>query len=202
LVDPSNTALKICDFGSAKKLIRGEPNVSYICSRYYRAPELIFGATEYDPMIDVWSNGCVIAEMILGQPLFPGESGVDQLVEIIKIMGTPTREQILAMNPNYTEFKFPQIKTQPWQRIFKNRAPQEALDFIAALLVYNPALRLKPYESLLHPFFNELRDANTRLLNGAALPELFNWTPQEAQLLPPDLISRLTPEWYARTKAA
>ena len=66
-------------------LIRGEPNISYICSRYYRAPELIFGATDYTAAIDVWSVGCVVAELLLGQPLFPGESGVDQLVEIIKV---------------------------------------------------------------------------------------------------------------------
>ena len=66
-------------------LVRGEPNISYICSRYYRAPELIFGATDYTTAIDLWSVGCVMAELLLGQPLFPGESGVDQLVEIIKV---------------------------------------------------------------------------------------------------------------------
>lgn len=92
--------------------VKGEPNISYICSRYYRAPELIFGATEYTTAIDVWSVGCVLAELLLGQvggclcelflifwfsifnwnlyllfkPLFPGESGVDQLVEIIKVI--------------------------------------------------------------------------------------------------------------------
>ena len=57
LVDPSIHVLKLCDFGSAKKLVKGEPNVSYICSRYYRAPELIFGATDYTPSIDIWSTG-------------------------------------------------------------------------------------------------------------------------------------------------
>lgn len=55
--------------------------------------------------------------MLLGQPIFPGDSGVDQLVEIIKVLGTPTREQIREMNPNYTEFKFPQIKSHPWQQV-------------------------------------------------------------------------------------
>lgn len=84
--------LKLCDFGSAKQLVLGEPNVSYICSRYYRAPELIFGNSNYTTNIDVWSVGCVIAELMLGQPIFPGESGVDQLVEIIKILGTPSKE--------------------------------------------------------------------------------------------------------------
>lgn len=72
-------------FCSAKQLVRGEPNVSYICSRYYRAPELIFGATDYTANIDIWSAGCVLAELLLGQPIFPGDSGVDQLVEIIKV---------------------------------------------------------------------------------------------------------------------
>lgn len=55
------------------------------------------------PRPQVWSVGCVMAELLLGSPLFPGESGVDQLVEIIKVLGTPTREEIHAMNPNYTE---------------------------------------------------------------------------------------------------
>ena len=88
-------------------MIKGEPNVSYICSRYYRAPELIFGNSNYSTYIDVWSVGCVIAEIMLGQPIFPGESGVDQLVEIIKILGTPSRDEILAMNKDYTEYRFP-----------------------------------------------------------------------------------------------
>jgi glycogen synthase kinase 3 beta len=57
LVDPNTLVLKICDFGSAKRLVKGEPNVAYICSRYYRAPELIFGATDYSTAIDVWSIG-------------------------------------------------------------------------------------------------------------------------------------------------
>jgi glycogen synthase kinase 3 beta len=87
--------------------VPGEPNVSYICSRYYRAPELIFGNSNYTTSIDVWSVGCVIAELMLGQPIFPGESGVDQLVEIIKILGTPSKEQIQAMNPDYKEYRFP-----------------------------------------------------------------------------------------------
>lgn len=54
---------------------------------------------------------------MLGQPLFPGESGVDQLVEIIKVLGTPTREQIKNMNPNYTDYKFPQIKASAWSKV-------------------------------------------------------------------------------------
>lgn len=54
---------------------------------------------------------------MLGQPLFPGESGIDQLVEIIKVLGTPTRDQIRTMNPNYMEHKFPQIKPHPFSKV-------------------------------------------------------------------------------------
>ena len=81
--------------------MKGEPNVAYICSRFYRAPELIFGSTDYSTMIDVWSQGCVFAELLIGTPIFPGSSGVDQLVEIIKVLGTPTKEELKSMNPNY-----------------------------------------------------------------------------------------------------
>lgn len=72
LVDPATFVLKLCDFGSAKALVQGEPNVAYICSRYYRAPELIFGSTDYSTAIDVWSQGCVLAELLIGSPIFPG----------------------------------------------------------------------------------------------------------------------------------
>lgn len=68
-------------------------------------------------LLDIWSTGCVMAELMLGQPLFPGESGIDQLVEIIKVLGTPSREQIKTMNPNYMEHKFPQIKPHPFSKV-------------------------------------------------------------------------------------
>ncbi|PON88745.1 Glycogen synthase kinase [Trema orientale] len=194
LVNPHTHQLKLCDFGSAKVLVRGEPNISYICSRYYRAPELIFGATEYSTAIDIWSAGCVLAELMLGQPLFPGESGVDQLVEIIKILGTPTREEIKCMNPNYTEFKFPQIKAHPWHKIFHKRMPPEAVDLVSRLLQYSPNLRSTAVEALVHPFFDELRDPNTRLPNGRFLPPLFNFKSHELKGVPAEMLVKLIPD--------
>ena len=59
----------------------------------------------------------MLAELLLGQPIFPGDSGVDQLVEIIKVLGTPTREQIREMNPDYQELKCPQIKAHAWTKV-------------------------------------------------------------------------------------
>ncbi|KAK6920185.1 Protein kinase domain [Dillenia turbinata] len=194
LVNPHTHQLKLCDFGSAKMLVRGEPNISYICSRYYRAPELIFGATEYTTAIDLWSAGCVLAELMLGQPLFPGESGVDQLVEIIKILGTPTREEIKCMNPNYSEFKFPQIKAHPWHKVFQKRSPPEAVDLVSRLLQYSPSLRCTALEACAHPFFDDLRNPNVCLPNGRPLPPLFNFKPEELSAASPELRDRLFPE--------
>ncbi|XP_046886545.1 glycogen synthase kinase-3 beta-like isoform X3 [Hypomesus transpacificus] len=191
LLDPDGGVLKLCDFGSAKQLVRGEPNVSYICSRYYRAPELIFGATDYTSSIDVWSAGCVLAELLLGQPIFPGDSGVDQLVEIIKVLGTPSREQIKEMNPNYTEFRFPQITAHPWTKpcvigpqVFRPRTPVEAIGLCSHLLEYTPTSRLTALEACGHAFFDELRDPNLKLPNGRDAPPLFNFSTQELSSKP------------------
>ena len=215
LVDAKTHTVKICDFGSAKKLVQGEANVAYICSRYYRAPELIFGATDYSCVIDVWSLGCVMAELILGQPMFPGESGVDQLVEIIKVLGTPTKEQLLSMNPNYTEFKFPQIKAHPWSKIFKNRLSNEGIEVLSGYLQYTPTLRTHMIESLSHPYFDELRQTERLLLPSipTVTPEgesitfncnkLIDFSPEEMQAINrlggDALKAKLTPSWAANS---
>lgn len=123
-----------------------------------------------------------MAELMLGQPLFPGESGIDQLVEIIKVLGTPTREQIRTMNPNYMEHKFPQIKPHPFNKVFR-KADANAIDLIAKLLEYTPTERLGAIDAMVHPFFDELRDPNTKLPDSRhqtgqlkELPALFDFT--------------------------
>jgi len=201
LVDGRTHALKLCDFGSAKRLVKGEPNVAYICSRYYRAPELIFGATDYGTVIDIWSTACVTAELILGQPIFPGESGVDQLVEIIKVLGTPTRDELMAMNPNYTEFKFPQIKPHPWHKVFRSRTSPEAIDYVSKLLQYDPKTRPTGLMGCLHVFFDDLRDQGTRISTSKPLPDyLFTFSKEETTLMDDDMKKRLIPAWVGKTE--
>jgi serine/threonine protein kinase len=131
------------------------------------------------------------AELLLGQPLFPGDSGVDQLVEIIKVLGTPTREEISSMNSNYTEFKFPQIKACQWRKVFRSKTPDEAIDFIASALAYDPERRIKPLDGCGHLFFDELRDERTRLPSGNALPPLFDFTHHELSS-PPELLTKVS----------
>lgn len=139
-----------------------------------------------------------MAELMLGQPLFPGESGIDQLVEIIKVLGTPTRDQIRTMNPNYMEHKFPQIKPHPFNKVSEismmlqdiadiykvfRKASHDAIDLISALLEYTPTQRLSAIDAMCQPFFDELRDPSTRLpdsrhSSGAPreLPNLFDFS--------------------------
>ena len=158
LVEPKKNKIKVCDFGSAKKLIQGQKSISYICSRFYRAPELIFGATDYTNQIDVWSMGCVISELVLGRPMFPGATTSDQLVEIIRILGTPTKDDICSMNPHFKDHKFPDVKPIPFEKLFKNRIiPEHFLDLLSKLLVYNPQIRLTPEKALEHAYFNEIK---------------------------------------------
>lgn len=142
--------------------------------------------------VDIWSAGCVLAELLLGQPIFPGDSGVDQLVEIIKVLGTPSRDQIRQMNPNYQEFKFPQIRAHPWNKVFRPRTPPEAIHLTSKLLEYTPTSRITPLEACAHQFFDELREPNNKLPNGRDLPPLFNLTPHELSIMP-SLNSRLIP---------
>lgn len=140
-----------------------------------------------------------MAELMLGQPLFPGESGIDQLVEIIKVLGTPTRDQIRTMNPNYMEHKFPQIKPHPFSKVGScvnassrpltltrdqvfRKADPNAIDLISKLLEYTPTQRLSAIDAMVHPFFDELRDPSTKLPDSRThggpkdLPTLFDFS--------------------------
>jgi glycogen synthase kinase 3 beta len=193
LIDPATGVLKLCDFGSAKQLLPGENNVAYICSRYYRAPELIFGASNYTTAIDIWATGCVFAELFLGQPLFPGESSVDQMVEIIKILGTPAPEEVAALNKNYTDFKFPQVRPLPWTRVFRSHTPPEAIELISQMLRYDPSARIAMIDALAHSCFDELREPNVRLPNGKQLPPLFDFSEDERQYIAPAMLAKLIP---------
>lgn len=148
LVNVRSHVLKLCDFGSAKRLFPGEASVSYICSRFYRAPELMLGATEYTCAIDTWSMGCVLAELLTGRPLFAGNTSVDQLVKIIQVLGSPTNTQLSAMNRQYAEFNFPEFKARPWTTVIpgNDRIPGAAYDLLSSMLMFVPHERIPPYE--------------------------------------------------------
>ena len=165
LINPDDYTLKLCDFGCAKHLVKTESNISYICSRYYRPPELVVGATIYSTQVDVWSMGCVIAELVLNKPIFAGKSATDQFLEIMKILGTPSLEQIKNMNNHYKgPSKLPKIKPKPWKEVFKGKSNDDLfIDLVSNLLVYEPSKRFSPYQALLHPYFNDLKKKDAKI---------------------------------------
>ncbi|CRG95349.1 glycogen synthase kinase 3, putative [Plasmodium gallinaceum] len=195
LIDPKTHTLKLCDFGSAKNLLVGQRSVSYICSRFYRAPELMLGSTNYTTHIDLWSLGCIIAEMILGFPLFSGQSSVDQLVRIIQVLGTPTEEQMKEMNPNYADVKFPDVKPKDLKKIFPKSTSEDAINLVSRFLKYEPLKRLSSIEALSDPFFDELRDPSIKLPKYIdKLPELFNFCEEEIKVMSDECRKKVLPK--------
>ena len=171
-----------------------------IRDRYYRAPELIFGATNYTNQIDIWSSGCVMAELLLGQPMFPGESGIDQLVEIIKILGTPSKQEICSMNPNYMEHKFPQIKPIPLSRVFKKEDDQ-TVEFLADVLKYDPLERFNALQCLCSPYFDELKLDDGKINQITTDLKLLEFDENvELGHLSPDELSSVKKKLYPKSK--
>jgi glycogen synthase kinase 3 beta len=196
LIDSSTNKVHICDFGSAKKFNGDEQNVAYICSRYYRPPELIFGNMDYDSSIDTWSFGCVLAEMLLGKPLFQGDSTVDQLLQIIKVLGVPDTEQLQFLNKHNTlKYEFPLVRPTTISKIFTG-FPKEAINLLQKIFIYEPFNRLNAYEIMAHPFFDDLRNSDISQNGKYIFPSIFDFSESEINACSKnDLIKKILPEW-------
>ena len=182
LIDEGTARLKICDFGSAKIIKDGEPNIAYICSRFYRAPELILGNTFYDCSVDTWAAGCVFAEMYLLKPIFLGETSLDQFTEIIRILGTPTPEQMEKLHPSFPK----DVKKRDpicLQRYLRGSCSQ-SISLLTKLLQYAPDKRIRCWDALAEPFFDELRKPGLKLPDGGNLPPLFDFSSDELEQNP------------------
>uniref|UniRef100_A0A8C9TNR8 mitogen-activated protein kinase n=1 Tax=Scleropages formosus TaxID=113540 RepID=A0A8C9TNR8_SCLFO len=154
--------LKILDFGLARQA--DSEMTGYVVTRWYRAPEVILNWMHYTQAVDIWSVGCIMAEMLLGKPLFKGNDHLDQLTEIMKITGTPTQEFIM-------------VDTSPLPL-----AP--AISLLERMLVLDPEKRVSAAEALALPFFTEFREPEEETeaqpydhsLDNADLP-LEQWKP-------------------------
>ena len=197
LIDIHSHKLVLCDFGSAKQLKPGDSSVAYICSRYYRAPELILGEESYGMEIDVWSMGCVIAEMFIGEPVFTGRNSKDQFVKIMTVLGTPSHDDVVAMNPNI-QTSLPHVRPLGLKRRFKYGIDPLLLDLLSKILVYNPKKRLKPFEILGHRYFDELR-VQKLTINGRCVTDLFDFNSTEIGN-DQGLANALTPSWYKKSR--
>uniref|UniRef100_A0A672HVP8 Cyclin-dependent kinase 7 n=1 Tax=Salarias fasciatus TaxID=181472 RepID=A0A672HVP8_SALFA len=136
-----NGVLKLADFGLAKAF--GSPNRVYthqVVTRWYRSPELLFGARMYGVGVDMWAVGCILAELLLRIPFLAGDSDLDQLTKIFEALGTPTEETWPGMTslPDYVSFKpFPGT---PLEHIF-SAAGDDLLELLQGLFTFNPSTR-------------------------------------------------------------
>lgn len=96
----AHSVLKLCDFGFARSLTGGEPLTDYVATRWYRSPELLIGDPAYSKPVDIWAAGCLFVEMLTGDPLFAGDSDIDQLHQIVRCFGTLCQHHISIMLKN------------------------------------------------------------------------------------------------------
>lgn len=171
-----NGVLKLCDFGFARPMAApGAKYTEYVSTRWYRAPELLVGDVSYGKAVDVWSIGCMFAEITTGLPLFPGDSDIDQLYHILKCLGhiTSRQQELFRKNALYVGVKLPQAAQL---ESLETRFPQLdklSLDFLRQTIQDEPLDRWTCDELLKHPFFenagdkfeSELQEAIARDLN-------------------------------------
>ncbi|XP_014249305.1 cyclin-dependent kinase 7 [Cimex lectularius] len=146
--------LKIGDFGLAK--FYGSPNRIYthqVVTRWYRSPELLFGARMYSTGVDMWAVGCIFAELLLRVPFLPGESDLDQLTRIFFTLGTPTEQTWPGVTSLQDYIQFKTFPGTPLKQIF-TAAGDDLLDVIESLLAINPRERINCPQALKMPYFS------------------------------------------------
>ncbi|KAG5925918.1 negative regulator of the PHO system [Claviceps africana] len=149
--------LKLGDFGLARAF--GIPVNTFsneVVTLWYRAPDVLLGSRTYNTSIDIWSAGCIMAEMYTGRPLFPGTTNEDQIVRIFRIMGTPTERTWPGIS-QFPEYKptFQMYATQDLRSILHAIDPT-GIDLLQRMLQLRPELRISAHDALQHPWFNDL----------------------------------------------
>ncbi|KAI1810475.1 kinase-like domain-containing protein [Poronia punctata] len=147
--------LKLADFGLARAF--GVPLRTYtheVVTLWYRAPEILLGGRQYSTGVDMWSVGCIFAEMCTRKPLFPGDSEIDQIFKTFRLLGTPTEKDWPGVT-SYPDFKasFPKWIRDMNQPLCSN-LDDAGLDLLEQMLVYDPAGRISAKQACNHPYFH------------------------------------------------
>ncbi|KAI4457249.1 cell division protein kinase [Holotrichia oblita] len=152
--------VKLCDFGFARLVsVNGEPCTEYVATRWYRAPELLVGEQQYGPSVDIWAIGCLFAEMMTGDPLFPGDSDIDQLYLIVRMIGKPcTRHQQIIAKTNHLRgmIRSAAAESNGLYKTFSNWSLL-SLDFLISCMKMDPFNRPTADELLRHNYFTHDR---------------------------------------------
>ncbi|KEG10620.1 mitogen-activated protein kinase [Trypanosoma grayi] len=152
-----NGLLKLCDFGFARQLTSRGKYTDYVATRWYRAPELLVGDVAYGKAVDIWAIGCIFSELSDGQPLFPGDSDLDQLSLILRTCGpVPDRMvNIFEHNSLYRRVMFPSVPVEQALRQRFHKCPKNWLDFLTSCLRTEPAERPSCAALMSMPYFTE-----------------------------------------------
>lgn len=176
-----NCDLKICDFGLAR--IQDPQMTGYVSTRYYRAPEIMLTWQKYDTEVDLWSVGCILAEMIEGKPLFPGKDHVHQFSIITELLGLPPADVIDTICSENT-LRFVQLLPHKEPVPFSERFAQcrqvepEAIDLLAKLLVFDPKKRISAADALTHHYMEPYHDPSDE----PVCDTKFDWSFNDADL--------------------
>ncbi|KAG6871776.1 MAPK protein hog1 [Termitomyces sp. Mi166 len=173
-----NCDLRICDFGLAR--IQDPQMTGYVSTRYYRAPEIMLTWQKYDVAVDIWSTGCIFAEMLEGKPLFPGKDHVNQFSIITELLGTPPDDVIETIcSENTLRFvqSLPKRERVPFSQKLRTDDP-DALDLLEKMLVFDPRKRIDATQSLAHEYVAPYHDPTDE----PVAEEKFDWSFNDADL--------------------
>ena len=156
LVDKAKNVIKVADLGLGRAF--SVPVKSYtheIVTLWYRAPEVLLGGSHYSTPVDMWSVGTIFAELARKQPLFPGDSELQQLLHIFKLLGTPSEDVWPGVTRLRDWHEFPQWKQQDLHKVIP-QLDKDGIDLLQKMLVYDPAKRIHATDALDHPYFDSL----------------------------------------------
>ncbi|KAL6279086.1 hypothetical protein ACE6H2_015967 [Prunus campanulata] len=160
LMDRKTMMLKIADLGLARAFTVPLRKYTHeILTLWYRAPEVLLGATHYSTAVDIWSVGCIFAELVTKQALFPGDSELQQLLHIFRLLGTPNEEVWPGVSKLMNWHEYPQWSPQSLSKAVPNLDVM-GLDLLLQMLQYEPAKRISAKKAMEHPYFDDLNKAS------------------------------------------